>query len=67
MLTILLFQTFLQLFYVKVITFQINWEQFADAFVSGLGLKRQHCTTQIEHYDVFTSLLDAMKRINVIL
>jgi len=45
----------------------IDWENFADQFVAKLGLVRQHFTTQIEHYDTFASLLDAIKRINVIL
>ncbi|HEX5003119.1 MAG TPA: lyase family protein, partial [Bacteroidia bacterium] len=29
----------------------IDWEQFADSFVTSLGLKRSRITTQIEHYD----------------
>ncbi|KAH3758283.1 adenylosuccinate lyase [Pelomyxa schiedti] len=45
----------------------IDWETFADTFLTKLGLVRQHFTTQIEHYDTFAAVLDAIKRINVIL
>lgn len=45
-----------------------DWHQFGDAFVAEkLGLKRSHPTTQIEHYDHFAALFDAVKRINTIL
>lgn len=46
----------------------INWLDFADNFVNNqLGLKRSQTTTQIEHYDNFAAICDAMKRINTIL
>ncbi|REE05813.1 adenylosuccinate lyase [Marinoscillum furvescens] len=45
-----------------------DWHQFGDSFVANkLGLKRSHPTTQIEHYDHFAALFDAVKRINTIL
>jgi adenylosuccinate lyase len=47
---------------------QIEWQTFADKFVSNrLGLIRSHYTTQIEHYDNIAALCDAIKRINTIL
>lgn len=47
---------------------QINWIDFADAFVNNqLGLQRSHPTTQIEHYDNLAALFDNLKRINTIL
>ena len=46
---------------------QVDWLQFADVFVAGLGLLRSQYTTQIEHYDNLSSMFDAMKRINTIL
>ncbi len=46
----------------------IDWETFADSFVSeALGLKRSNPTTQIEHYDNLAALFDNIRRINVIL
>jgi adenylosuccinate lyase len=46
----------------------IDWIQFANDFCSQqLGLQRQQYTTQIEHYDNLAALLDACKRIDVIL
>lgn len=45
-----------------------QWHAFGDRFVSEkLGLKRSHPTTQIEHYDHFAALFDAIKRVNTIL
>ncbi len=46
---------------------QINWIEFADNFVSSLGLDLSFPTTQIEHYDNFAAQCDALKRINTIL
>ena len=46
---------------------KIDWRNFADEFITGLGLKRQQTTTQIEHYDQLASLFDNYKRINTIL
>ena len=46
---------------------QVNWVQFANSFVTDLGLSRSQTTTQIEHYDNMAALFDCMKRINTIL
>ena len=47
---------------------ELDWHAFGDQFVqSKLGLKRSYPTTQIEHYDYFAALFDAIKRINTIL
>jgi adenylosuccinate lyase len=45
----------------------IDWRQFGDQFVQGLGLVRSQFTTQIEHYDMLAATLDAFKRLNNIL
>ena len=46
----------------------VNWARFADDFSSEyLGLKRQHFTTQIEHYDNLAAILQNLTRINTIL
>ncbi|MEQ1554119.1 MAG: adenylosuccinate lyase [Ferruginibacter sp.] len=45
-----------------------NWTKFANEFLENkLGLQRQQCTTQIEHYDTLAAHFDAIKRINNIL
>jgi adenylosuccinate lyase len=45
-----------------------DWKSFGTDFVENrLGLHHSFPTTQIEHYDYFASLCDAMKRINTIL
>jgi adenylosuccinate lyase len=47
---------------------EINWNHFADTFVSNqLGMVRSNPTTQIEHYDNLAALFDNLKRINTIL
>ncbi len=46
---------------------EINWNQFANTFVTQLGLTRSNPTTQIEHYDNLAALFDNLKRINTIL
>jgi len=47
---------------------QIDWNKFADEFVSkNLSLSRSFPTTQIEHYDYLAALFDNLKRINTIL
>ena len=51
----------------KVAYPQIEWKEFANAFIAGLGLQRQTTTTQIEHYDVMAEYFDSVKRINTIL
>ena len=45
-----------------------DWEAFGKTFVEEqLGLHHSFPTTQIEHYDYFAALCDAMKRINTII
>merc|ERR1712084_105288 len=47
---------------------RIDWRAFATSFCeTGLGLKRQQYTTQIEHYDNMGAIFDCVKRINTIL
>jgi len=46
---------------------QLDWRDFADKFVSSLGLSRYHFTTQIAHYDDLSAVFHAMQRINTIL
>ena len=47
---------------------EINWKKFADFFTSNsFKLERQQTTTQIEHYDNLSALMDNMCRINTIL
>jgi adenylosuccinate lyase len=46
----------------------INWDDFADNFVNrNLGLQRSKPTTQVDHYDNFAALFDALRRINTIM
>ena len=45
-----------------------DWKAFGKDFVDNrLGLHHSFPTTQIEHYDHFAALCDAMKRVNTIL
>lgn len=47
---------------------EIDWVDFANRFLSeNLEIDRSQTTTQIEHYDHFAALCDAMKRINSIM
>ena len=47
---------------------ELDWLGFADRFIGeGLGLRRSHPTTQIEHYDHLAGMFDNLRRINVIL
>jgi adenylosuccinate lyase len=47
---------------------EIDWEDFANKFcMEKLGLKRSKYTTQITHYDNYSAVFDAMKRINNII
>ncbi len=47
---------------------EIDWKDFGKNFVEKrLGLNYSFPTTQIEHYDSFAALCDAIKRINTIL
>ena len=45
----------------------INWKKFANNLIQRLELKRQETTTQIEHYDNLSALMDNITRINTIL
>lgn len=45
----------------------IDWNTFAETFVSSLGLKRSWPTTQIDHYDNLAAIFDALRRINTVL
>ena len=45
----------------------IDWNDFAEAFVASLGLKRSYPTTQIDHYDNMAAIFDALRRINTVL
>ena len=47
---------------------KVDWKKFGTRFVENqLGLHHSFPTTQIEHYDYFAALCDAMKRINTII
>ena len=47
---------------------EVNWKAFGQNFVEKqLGLHHSFPTTQIEHYDSFAALSDALRRINTIL
>lgn len=47
---------------------ETDWKVFGTEFVENtLGLHHSFPTTQIEHYDYFAALCDALKRINTIL
>ena len=46
---------------------EVNWHQFADEFVSDLGLTFNPFTTQIEPHDYIAELFDAIARFNTIL
>ncbi len=46
---------------------EVNWHQFADEFVSSLGLTWNAFTTQIEPHDYIAELFDAISRFNTIL
>ena len=45
----------------------VDWRAVADGFVASLGLRRQRCTTQIEHYDGLAELFHCCSRIDTIL
>lgn len=44
----------------------LDWHDFGNKFLERIGLKRQQCTTQIEHYDNLAAYFDTLKRINTI-
>ena len=46
---------------------EVNWHQFANEFVSSLGLTWNAFTTQIEPHDYIAELFDAISRFNTIL
>jgi len=47
---------------------EINWEDFANKFCEEkLQLRRSQYTTQIAHYDNYSAIFDAIKRINTII
>jgi adenylosuccinate lyase len=47
---------------------EVDWKAFGQKFIdSQLGLHYSFPTTQIEHYDSFAALSDALRRINTIL
>ena len=47
---------------------KINWKEFADNFINNeFKLERQQTTTQIEHYDNLSALMNNISRINTIL
>ena len=46
---------------------EIDWCEFSDKFLEGLGISRNCLTTQIEPYDNTCALFDNIKRINSIL
>ena len=46
---------------------EIDWCDFSDKFLGGLGISRNCLTTQIEPYDNTCALFDNIKRINSIL
>ena len=47
---------------------EVDWKNFGQVFIENqLGLHYSFPTTQIEHYDSFAALSDAMRRINTIL
>lgn len=46
---------------------KVDWVDFGNRFLNGLGLSRSQYTTQIEHYDNLAAMFDAYKRINTIL
>jgi adenylosuccinate lyase len=45
---------------------EIDWPNFAERFVTALGLEFNPYTTQIEPHDAIAELCDAMRRLNVI-
>lgn len=45
----------------------IDWIGFANRFTAAMGLTRSQTTTQIDHYDRLSAILDCLKRLCVIL
>ncbi|WKD48309.1 adenylosuccinate lyase [Microbulbifer spongiae] len=46
---------------------EVDWEEYAEAFVNSLGLTWNPYTTQIEPHDYIAELFDAIARFNTIL
>ncbi len=46
---------------------EVDWNNFADEFLAGLGLNRSYPTTQIDHYDNLAAIFDNLKRICTII
>ncbi len=44
----------------------IDWIDFSNRFIKGLGMQRLQYTTQIQHYDNMAAIFDALSRINTI-
>lgn len=44
----------------------IDWNHFADLFISDIGLKREQYTTQISNYDNLCNIFNQLKTINCI-
>ena len=45
----------------------VDWVSFANGFTASLGLTRSQTTTQIDHYDRLSAILDCLKRLCVII
>ena len=45
----------------------LDWDNFAEVFLNGMGLQRSKFTTQIDNYDNLGCILDNIKRMNTIL
>ena len=45
----------------------IDWNHFADRFISDIGLKREQYTTQISNYDNLCNIFNQLKTINCII
>lgn len=46
---------------------EIDWEEFADKFTLSMGFSRSFPTTQVEHFDTWSSVFDTIRRTNGIL
>lgn len=45
----------------------VDWIGFANRFTAAMGLTRSQTTTQIDHYDRLSAILDCLKRLCVII
>ena len=48
----------------KFVLPQIDWQEFADKFVSSFGLHRNKITTQIDNLEYISEYLDDVRRVN---